>query len=247
MKRFFFALCVICLLSNCSKYTKSGSLSKAGLALTFDDYSVDNWYSYLNLLDSFNVKATFYISNYNRLNADQKQKLHEIENRGHEIGYHTSTHPDLTKYLQTNGLQKLVKSEIVDGLALMNKDGFYPKTFAYPFGSHLPELDCAILKYFNSVRMLNSTSDYAQSLAASGGNQQLYAIVLDDVNKKSLSFIDAMIKNAKDGNDCFVVLVHEINNPKAGYSMSLERLRHMLQSAKASGLNYYTASDLSKQ
>jgi hypothetical protein len=130
---------------------------------------------------------------------------------------------------------------------MMNKDGFYPKTFAYPFGSHLPELDCAILKYFNSVRMLNSTSDYAQSLAPSGGNQQLYAIVLDDVNKKSLGFIDAMIKNAKDGHDCFVVLVHQINNPEVAYSMSIERLRHMLQSAKDNGLQYYTASDLSKQ
>jgi peptidoglycan/xylan/chitin deacetylase (PgdA/CDA1 family) len=247
MKRFFFALCVIGLLGSCSKYTKSGSLPTAGLALTFDDYSVDNWYSYLDLLDSFHVKATFYISNYNRLNADQIQKLHEIEKRGHEIGYHTSNHPDLTKYYQQNGLQKLMKSEILDGLSLMNKDGFYPKTFAYPYGSHLPELDCAILKYFNSVRMLNSTSDYAQSLSASGGNQQLYAIVLDDVNGKSLNFIDAMIKNAKDGKDCFVVLVHEINNSKVSYSMSYDRLKHMLVSAQASGLHYYTASDLSKQ
>lgn len=247
MKRLFFALFVICLATSCTKYTKSGSLPKAGLALTFDDYSVDNWYSYLNLLDSFNVKATFYISNYNQLNASQKQKLHEIENRGHEIGYHTSNHPDLTKYFQLYGLQKLVNNEIAAGLTLMNKDGFYPKTFAYPYGSHLPELDCALLKYFTSVRMLNSTTDYAQSLSSSGNNQQLYAIVLDDINKKSTSFMDAMLKNAKDGNDCFVVLVHQINNPNASYSISLDRLRYLLVSAKKNGLESYTASQLSKQ
>src|ERR1700709_571560 len=119
MKRLFFALFVIFFATSCTKYTRTGSMPKAGLALTFDDYSVDNWYSYLDLLDSFHVKATFYISNYNKLTAVQKQKLHEIENRGHEIGYHTTNHPDLTKYVQQNGLQKLMKNEITDGLAMM--------------------------------------------------------------------------------------------------------------------------------
>ncbi len=30
---------------------------KGGIALTFDDYNIDNWYKYIDLFDSLQVKA----------------------------------------------------------------------------------------------------------------------------------------------------------------------------------------------
>ena len=78
---------------SCNKQDVTASTNeRGGLALTFDDYNIDNWYTYIDLLDSFNVKATFYVSNYNKLNVHQKAKLHEIQNRGHEIAFHSTNH-----------------------------------------------------------------------------------------------------------------------------------------------------------
>ena len=42
---------------------------QAGVALTFDDDRVDNWFKYLPYLDSANVKATFYVCKYNELHT----------------------------------------------------------------------------------------------------------------------------------------------------------------------------------
>src|ERR1043166_16920 len=82
------------LLTSCHKDVQ-GKLVKGQVALTFDDASVENWHNYLPLLDSLNIRATFYISHYHTFNDHQKQMLKEIEDRGHEIAYHTATHPDL--------------------------------------------------------------------------------------------------------------------------------------------------------
>ena len=46
-------------MAGCNKYDKEGAMDMPGVALTFDDNSIDNWYSYMPLLDSFGVKATF--------------------------------------------------------------------------------------------------------------------------------------------------------------------------------------------
>ena len=53
-------------------------MQSPGIALTFDDDRVDNWFQYLPLFDSLDVRATFYISKYNRLSAEQKNKLRII-------------------------------------------------------------------------------------------------------------------------------------------------------------------------
>ena len=103
MKKTILPTLLILFLANenidCKKYEKrAGSIAKGGIMLSFDDNRINNWYKNLNLLDSLQLKATFYLSSYNKLNAAQKEKLHAIENRGHEIGYHTLNHPNMVEY-----------------------------------------------------------------------------------------------------------------------------------------------------
>ena len=72
---------------SCNKndLTTSDGNTRGGIALTFDDNYIDNWYPNLDLFDSLGVKATFYISNYNKLSDAQKDKLREIKNHGHLV------------------------------------------------------------------------------------------------------------------------------------------------------------------
>ena len=135
-------------------------MPKPGIALTFDDNYIDDWYRNINFFDSFHVKVTFYISYYHKLNRDQKNKLMTLMNHGHEIAYHSVHHPDFVKYLQQNTMGKLEEEEINKGLKMMNKDGFFPTDFAYPYGSHNEVLDNCLQRRFKSVRYLNGTKDW---------------------------------------------------------------------------------------
>ena len=119
--------------------------TRGGIALTFDDNYIDNWYPNLDLFDSLGVKATFYISNYNKLTVAQKNKLREIRDHGHEIAFHSTNHVNFLKCADSSGVEKMIRVEISHGLRLMNNDGFYPTTFAYPYGKHNDMLDKLLL------------------------------------------------------------------------------------------------------
>src|SRR5260221_13015823 len=84
-KKFFFFLAVVYVCTaGCYKYEHQdpGNIDRPGIALTFDDYSIDNWFKYLPLLDSFGVKATFYISSYHLLTPQKKDKFGDIKRHG---------------------------------------------------------------------------------------------------------------------------------------------------------------------
>ena len=246
MNKILLTAVMLILCASCKKFTRPGSVPQAGIVLTFDDYNVNDWYDYLPMLDSFGVKATFYISNYNKLNADQKNKLRVIQAHGHEIGFHTLNHPDLTRYIQRWGIKTLVEKEIGEGLRQMNNDGFYPRSFAYPYGSRLPELDIALWGYFKSLRALNGTKDYSRSCTGSDYNPMLYGLVIDEKAHKSIEVIDRLISGASTNFNCVVFCAHQINshNP-AAYSVYDGRLRHILTLAKSLKLRFYTAAEVS--
>jgi peptidoglycan-N-acetylglucosamine deacetylase len=70
--------------------------SEPAVALTFDDGPDDELTpAVLDILDDFGVKATFFLVG---LYVTQRPDLvREVLSRGHEIGNHTWTHPDLTR------------------------------------------------------------------------------------------------------------------------------------------------------
>ena len=243
-------VCLLCFtgcmiyMGSCRKFEREGYLIQPGIALTFDDYSIDNWYKYLPLFDSFHVKATFYISQYHRLNAEQKNKLRIIESRGHEIAYHTTTHPNMLQYLQLIGMDNLVQYEIYDDLNKMNHDGFYPKTFAYPYGAHNKILDDRLLKIFKSVRALNGTRDYSKSVTTTTANSVLCALGIDN-NSNSTGLIEKMMNLASKNNNCLVLVGHHIEAPRARFQVSYEKLKFILEKARELNMRFYTVSEIS--
>ena len=232
--------------SSCNKNQISDKSLQPGIALTFDDYNVDNWYTYMDLLDSLNVKATFYISNFNKLNASQINKLHELQLHGHEIAFHSTNHPNFVKYLEKNKCDKLIEEEVVKGLHLMNTEGFYPQTFAYPFGAHTDALDKILLKYFKSVRVLNGTKDLTTSLSPLSNNRMLHGLGIDEQSKRTLSQIEGLLEQAYQKSSCAVLLVHNIERRDIPLELPLWKLKRIILKAKALNLKFYTITELSK-
>jgi peptidoglycan-N-acetylglucosamine deacetylase len=244
----FLLLIVLLLPGACRKFDKQGYLPQPGIAITFDDNYVNNWHKYLPLLDSLGIKATFYVSGYHQMNAEQVNKLRAIQHRGHEIAYHTLNHYNLVDYVYKyhRSIPQMIQQEIMPGLLKMNQDGFYPKTFAYPFGSHCASLDKALLPYFKSVRALNGTTNYGLSQAATEKNEVLYGLGLDISSKNSDAIIGKMLTNAKDKNTCAVLVAHRINAENTNLTVTLDRLRAISAQAKSLGLKFYCMSEISQ-
>ena len=248
MKSAFITISTIFLfiIGGCNKTAIKGNNPEPGIALTFDDNYVDEWVTILPLLDSFDVKATFYISNYYKLSAAQKTKLKEIRDSGHEIAFHTSNHYNLNDYLSNGNMESLIKNEITNGLEKMNADGFFPKTFAYPYGKHNEALDMELLKHFKSVRALNGTPDPQKSISGLSKNKTLFGLGIDEPNKRSFEELSRLLNKTYTSNGCIILVGHHVEKPGTKLSVSKTLLRKLFNEAKSQNLRYYTISQISE-
>lgn len=224
-----------------------GQLPQGAVAITFDDNAVHNWCRYLRLFDSLHIRATFYISGYKTLNRQQVQKLHELEDRGHEIAYHTSTHPNMVTARIRKGMTQLVADEITAGLEAMRKDGFQPVNFAYPYGRRDEVLDNELLRHFRSVRALNGTGNLNRSfVAAKGSGQVINALEIDAPAKIDDGDIENMVKAAAENRTCLVLVCHEIDNPHYPLHVTVKRLKSIARAVKTYGVRFITMRELAE-
>lgn len=105
--------------------------SEKKMAITFDvNWGDDKTNEILDILDKYNVKATFYIIGL--WCDDYPEQVKEIAKRGHEIGNHSNKHPDYTTMTKTAILNDV---EIANA-KIMELTGELPKTFRFPSGSY---------------------------------------------------------------------------------------------------------------
>ena len=99
------------------------------VAISFDAaWGADKTTEIMNICDSYNVKATFFLVGFWIEKFPDKVK--EIHNRGFEIGIHSNTHPDMTKLSKSQ-----IRSELETNIELVkNLTGFKPKLFRPPYG-----------------------------------------------------------------------------------------------------------------
>lgn len=112
------------------------------LALTYDDGPNDPWtLKLLDVLDKHGVKATFFL--IGRFVAERPQIAREIAARGHEVGNHTWSHPNLV-FTSVGELRR----QLADTReALFDAVGEHTNFFRPPFGGRRPAV-------FRAVRRL---------------------------------------------------------------------------------------------
>jgi peptidoglycan/xylan/chitin deacetylase (PgdA/CDA1 family) len=103
------------------------------LALTYDDGPNDPWtLKLLDVLDRHGVKATFFL--IGRFVAERPQIVREIAARGHEIGNHTWSHPNLVFSSRGELRRQLTDTRE----ALFDAVGEHSNFFRPPFGGRRP-------------------------------------------------------------------------------------------------------------
>ena len=68
------------------------TVQQGGIAISFDDRFVKQWYQLRPLLKRYNVKCTFYITQPDSLSDEEVKMLHQLQKEGHEIGCHGAMH-----------------------------------------------------------------------------------------------------------------------------------------------------------
>lgn len=105
--------------------------SEKKVAISFDAaWGDDRTMDILDNLDKYNVKATFFLVKF--WAEKYPQDVEEIQKRGHEIGNHSATHPDMT------GLtSEKISSELKDTSDVIKKiTGQKTTLFRPPFGAY---------------------------------------------------------------------------------------------------------------
>ena len=109
------------------------------VAISFDaSWGAEHTEAILDVLDSYGVKTTFFLVNL--WLEDYPELAKEIVTRGHEIGLHSATHPDMAKLSREQ-----IERELRDNYALIkDTTGFEPALFRPPYGSYNDELIAAV-------------------------------------------------------------------------------------------------------
>ncbi|MDS1029765.1 polysaccharide deacetylase family protein [Bacillota bacterium LX-D] len=101
------------------------------VAISFDaSWGAERTPKILDILDKYKVKTTFFLVNI--WLKEYPDKAQEIVKRGHEIGLHSTTHPDFKKLSE----QQMEKELTANSEMIYKLTKFKPILFRPPFGSY---------------------------------------------------------------------------------------------------------------
>lgn len=139
------------------------------VALTFDD-GPNSLYtdSILAILDSADIKATFYL--VGKEIGSHPEELRKIISHGHEIGNHSYSHTRMI--LKSYGF---IEDEIEHTNSLIRKSGYSAEiTFRPPYGKKLFLLPYILMRKKIRTIMWNIEPDSIDSLASDAGRMTKY-------------------------------------------------------------------------
>jgi peptidoglycan/xylan/chitin deacetylase (PgdA/CDA1 family) len=196
-----------------------------GLSLTFDDARLSQVDKGIPLLDSFGVKATFYISPDNLL--DRIDSWKEALKNGHEIGNHTVVHPcsgnfewSRDKALEDYTLEKMVNELDSASEFIENNLGVWPVSFAYTCGQSNVGKGINTQSFIPVISLLFESG---RSWRNEGANDPVFCdmanLMAIELDGKSAEEAIQLIDSARANGQWLVLAGHEMD--EGGYQTSM--------------------------
>lgn len=222
-------------------------IPEPGIVLTFDDDYVDTWYNAEKELRQYNWKATFFICKYKDFTKEQKDKLHYLQDMGHDIAGHGYNHENAVKYAVKYRIDNYIKNEILPLKEEMAKDGFKLTSFAYPDGARTAALDKRLLKYFDIIR----GTTYGELIPRKQycyyeGNRVIYGLGIDDDYEQfNLEYYKSLLVYAKEHNKIVIFYGHKtVNDADERLETPIGLLKQLCAFAEENKLKFYSVDDL---
>jgi len=207
--------------------------SDSGIILGFDDYFPEMWQDCFSLFAKYNARVVFYV-----MLSEPTPFCFEAQKIGHEIAYHTKTHPNLSEVTE-----EVFFEETLSCINAFRERGIALKTFAYPFGVYKPCMNEKLLQHYCFVRGVGSFSIYDKTDLKNGFVDSLS---IDNITyKQDIDFengITQILQKVKAKNNSVTVLIsHAINTND--WAIRKDRLEFILQKCHELGLQFYTYQD----
>ena len=241
----------------------SGKPGAGGIAISFDDHFIKEWYQLRPLFQKYNAKATFFITCPDSLNAEEVAMLKQLEKEGHEIGFHGTVHAKSTELMAAGGPKGYIETELEPGLRHMRAAGFKPTSYAHPGGNHNDRVDSVLLaKGFTTLRDVAISRRKFKGFQfyawpprwmnaiyyTFGGEQKVDALMIDYDEVTEEEIVEA-IQKAKENGTALMVFGHEplYSAPENGkYGFNVSFLAAVLREADKQKLKFYSMSELPK-
>lgn len=192
------------------------------VSINFDDGYLSAYQTGLHIIEAANFRSNqFIVTGYLSPNYSGYVKpghVLDMEARGHKIGAHTRTHPDLTKLSHQEAETEIVGSR--DDLLAIGVSEV--KTFAYPFGA-----------YDNSIKGIVKNAGFIAARSSDGGhnkkNQDIYALKRKPMaNTTTLDEVKDYIDTAINDKTWLILLFHEIDYNGNTYAVTPEFLQEVV-------------------
>ncbi|RMJ18957.1 hypothetical protein CDV36_001353 [Fusarium kuroshium] len=236
------------------------------IALTFDDGPYTYTNQILDVLDEYDVKATFFVAGNNRGKGhiDDPSNpwaamLRRMYSAGHHIASHTWTHRNLNEVNRTIRRTEMIYNE----MALRNIFGWIPTYMRPPYLECISRSGCLDLMEELGYHVVNNnidTKDYQYDSpdliqfakdrysdgVSSDSDNNAYIVLAHDVHQLTVTELTAyMIETAQDRGYRLVTVGECLGDPKENWYRTAPRGRdytaiptHKLSSTKASQPTY---------
>lgn len=210
-----------------SRIITQGSVkgSTKQIALTFDSgWLHENTIPLLDLLDYYGIKATFFpralwVFNPANPGTSYPELAREIVNRGHTMGNHSLTHPQMKDLSREE-----IRHEIRESTRIIEEvTGVRPYLFRPPFGEYNQEILTILGEegYPYTIMWTVDTHDWAEKISGK-------AVTVDYI-------VQRVLANASDNG---IVLMH------MGGAKTVEALPYMIDGLKDMGYSFTTVDQM---
>ena len=199
---------------------RSYRLPRRTIALTFDDGPDPKWTPrVLATLDRYHAKATFFVVGSQVVRHPAIAR--SIVGRGHEVGVHTFTHPDVATLPDWRRRMEYSQTQ----LALAEAAGVRTSLLRFPYSSMPQAIDDSAWELINQAGRLG------------------YVTVVNDLDSQDWARpgVDAIVANmTPEGDDGAVVLLHDAGGDR---EQTLRALDRFIPAMQAKGYEFVTVTD----
>ncbi len=206
---------------------------RGGVVFTFDDQSVDEWVNHRGLFESYNIRATFFISHPKTLDSMMINGLQLLASDGHEIACHGLHHVSVLNFADSPDVY--LKKEVLPAVNILEGFGFDIRSFAYPFGESTPQADSLLLGHFEYLRkatwnMDDTTIDAYDDIFVNEHSYKVMNSMGIDYNYRiSLENLETGIRRARRNNEVLVLHAHKIDTIPEDYIIHPDYLEQAFQ------------------
>jgi peptidoglycan/xylan/chitin deacetylase (PgdA/CDA1 family) len=209
----------------------------AGVLLSMDDNYQDGWKAYFDLFDRYGAKITFFVQ------GDFCSFCTEALNRGHDIGYHTKNHLNLTRVSR-----EVFRAETLSGLDDFRRAGVPLYAFAYPYGLSEPWMIETLSPAFGLQRGYGVRFHLHRKEALDGyiASTAVDNILFEEDRQFEQALFFMLFATKFLGKDHIASFTtHDISDT-AQWGIKPARLEYLLKTMKQLNLKFYRFSDLAE-